>query len=183
MVPNPPPAPKPPPPKQAIKELVDETGGLLDIVENTLPPLIGEWNQFAMQNPERICIDLNSNALQDQAASLSDRFSAADKAILNILRTNRVDYSELASLIAYPAAASGDTWPIGDAAEALKSYKTAIGRLGDHPTCEQVITANISLRFFEMKAALKGLGEWYAPVQQRLSNYHDDLRKELRNAP
>jgi hypothetical protein len=181
-VPNPPPPPAPPRPKPMISDLLAESGTLLDVVKKTLVPLEKEWREIlGGQNPERICIGVSSGSLQDEATSLSGRLRAADKSILDILEQNRIDRKELAPLIDYPI--QPDETRLSGLADYLDQYKQQIAGFGDHPTCEALIKADASYRYREMTGQLNSFNQWVLQANERLSDYRDALRKELRNAP
>lgn len=184
-VPNSPPPPAPPRPKPTISDLLAESGMLLDIVEKTLVSLEKEWrNTLGGQNPERICLGFSSLAMQDEVSSLAARLRTADQAIFDVLKQNRIDIGELAPLIGYPAQATGDDeLQLANAAHYLDAYGSTIKRLGEHPTCEDVIKVDVTRRYSEMTGVLNGFYSWLLQAQEHLSNYRDALRKELRNAP
>jgi hypothetical protein len=185
MAPNPPPAPAPPRSKQTITELLEESSSLLGIVENSLVPLESEWrNVLGGPNPERICVGVDSVALQSKASDLAERLQSANKIILKILDQNNIDRNELSRLIGYPSQVSGIDQPQPvSAAYYLGIYKDAVKQLGEHPTCESVVRSDISVRFREMTGVLNGFNYWMLQAQEHLKNYRDALRKESRNAP
>jgi hypothetical protein len=64
----------PPRSKQAINELLDESGAISSIIEKSGLPLINEWREsITTQNPERICTDIDSRALQDKITTLANK--------------------------------------------------------------------------------------------------------------
>ena len=184
-VPNPPPPPAPPRSKPLISDLLAESGALLDIVEKTIIPLENEWrNSLGGQNPERICLSLSSRGLQDQISSIAERLRTADKDISDVLKQNRIDRGELVPLIGYAAdVADPDESPLLGSAYQIENYGKTIKQLGEHPTCDDVIKMDIGRRYFEMNGVLNGFNTQMLQAKERLSNYRDALRKELRNAP
>jgi hypothetical protein len=178
-------APKPSPAprsKQTINELLDEIGKLLDLVQKTGIPLRDEWQILSSKNPERICLDLDTHTLQDQISKLTDRFHAAQAAIAAILEENRIDQPELSPLIGGLHGAQ----PPGfiDAITSLTYYRNNIARFGDHPSCEMLVGSNsVPNIFLVMDRGLQQFSVWLGESQNRLVNYRDALRKELRNAP
>jgi hypothetical protein len=186
-VPNPPPPPKPPRPKQTLTDLLTESDQLLTVVEKTLIPLQIEWRgSVGGKNPERICLDLDSQVLQNEMSSIIERLRAADTAILDVFKQNRIDQDELRPLVSYPDLRDmgPDESPLTSAAFRLSNYRAAVKGLGEHPTCEAVIKAELSRKYFEMTmGALNVFDTWLNQAQQRLNDYRDALRKELRNAP
>jgi hypothetical protein len=179
----PPPLVTPSRPRQAITELLAESGALLDIIQKTFIPLENNWRTtVGGQNPERICLDLNASALRDQISGLSERLLVASKAISEILEKNRIDQNELAPLVGYQTPMVFECPPIF-ASSNLSQYGAQIKTFGDHPPCEEVIKADLSRRYVEMTGSLNSFNIWVTQSQERLSNYRDALRKEARNAP
>lgn len=181
---------KPPPavplshPKQAIPELVVESGALLDIVRKTLIPLENEWRvTLGGQNPERICIDLSSSALQAQIMNLAERLHSSDRAILEILDQNGIDRKELDPLVGHSPILGPQETQINSAVLGLGNYRDAIKKLGEHPTCEEIIKADTSRQYRDMTNTLNVFNDWVSQSQQRVSSYRDALRKEARDAP
>jgi hypothetical protein len=164
--------------KQTINELLDESGKLLDIIKTGLP-LADEWRaSITSQNPERICLDLDSIAFQDKISKLAAKLIAAHSAISNIYEQNRIDQVEFNKIFAL-----GDTGGFTNGAVALQNYRRNIAQLGEHPTCDILIRSHdVPGMFLTMDRSLEQFSVWLAQSQENLSRYRDNLRKELRNA-
>jgi hypothetical protein len=176
-------SPQPPRSKQAINELLNESGAILDVVEKSGIPSVKEWNQsITTQNPYRICLDLDSSALQAKIRTLANKMDAADKAIASVFENNSIDQVELNKAFASPTAIS----PAGfaSAGQALQLYATDINfQAAGQPTCENLIrTGNLLNSFTNMVRNWDEFSRWVGRARDNLSQYRDNLRKELRNA-
>jgi hypothetical protein len=176
--------PEPPRSRQAINELLDESGSILSVIEKSGLPLINEWREsITTQNPERICLDVDSRTLQDKITALANKLIAAHTEISNIYEKNRIDQAEFNKVFGSPIAGAG---PAGFAvaAQPLQQFAHEINLLGEHPTCEVLIrSGNIPTMVVNMSRGLDQFSIWVAQSQENLSRYRDNLRKELRNAP
>jgi hypothetical protein len=177
---------KPPAPrsKQAINELLDESGSILSVIEKSGLPLANEWREsITTQNPERICLDIDSRTLQDKITALANKLDAAHRDISNIYEKNRIDQAEFNKVFGSPMVGVGLAG-FAAAAQPLRQYAHEINLLGEHPTCEALIrVGNIPTMFVNMSRGLDQFSIWVAQSQENLSRYRDNLRKELRNVP
>jgi hypothetical protein len=170
--------------KQAINELLEESGSILNIIDKSGVPLVNEWREsITAQNPERICLDLDSSGLQDKVKALTAKLDDAQQKISTIFNQNRIDQAELNKAFASPIAGIGPEG-FAAAAQSLRLYGTGIIPIGGHPTCEALVRAgNMSISFVNMIRNLDQFSFWVGHAQDNLSRYRDSLRNELRNAP
>jgi hypothetical protein len=89
--PLPPPAPHT---KQAINELLNESGKFSDLVTKTGLQLATEWQTLTNKNPERNCLDLDSHSFRNEIDSLALKFRDASITLDAIYDQNRIDQQE-----------------------------------------------------------------------------------------
>jgi hypothetical protein len=170
--------------KQAINELLDESAAISSVLEKSGIPLINEWREYiTTQNPERVCLDIDSRALQDKITALANKLDAAHREISSIYEKNRIDQPEFNKIFGSQLTGVGASG-FAASAQPLRQYAHEINLLGEHPNCEALIrTGNIPNMFVNMIRGLDQFSIWIAQSQESLSRYRDSLRKELRNAP
>lgn len=177
-------SPKPPESlrsKQAITELLEETAAFQEPVEKSGIQLINEWREtITSQNPERICLDLDSRSLQEKISALASRLDSSQREISSAYEKNRIDGDEFNKIFGSPMGGIGPNG-FGSAAQALRNYNHEINLAGERPSCEAVLKSGLLLNFVNMVRGLDQFGVWIAQVQENLSRYRDDLRKELRS--
>jgi hypothetical protein len=170
--------------KQAIAELLSESGALLDIVIKAGMPAAEEWRtSIAAQNPEQICLGRDATDLRNQITLLVDKLSAAQKETTAILDQNKIDQAELAPLLgwSFPSAPPSE---FADAASSLNQYRGALQQFGDHPSCEILINrANLPMTFSTLIRAFDAFSIWLVKSRDRLTSYREALRKEARDLP
>jgi hypothetical protein len=170
--------------KQAINELLEESGAFQNVVERAGLPLANAWQEsITTQNPERICFDMDSRTLQDKITTLANKLDAAHREISNIYEKNSIDQAEFNKIFGSTMVGVG---PAGFAvaAQSLRQYAHEINLLGEHPSCEVLIrTGNIPSMSVNMSRGFDQFSIWVAQSRENLSRYRDNLRKELRNAP
>jgi hypothetical protein len=177
---QPPPKPRS---KETITELLNESDALLGIVQKTGLPFLEEWRTITIQNPERICLDLDSHVLQDKITTLANKLDAAHREISNIYERNRIDQVEFNKVFGSPMTGVGPSG-FAVAAQSLRQYAHEINLLGEHPTCENLIrVGNVPYIVVTMERSFDQFSIWIAQSQENLNRYQDNLRKELRNAP
>jgi|GEM_PF-6054732 len=171
--------PKKPRSKETIRELLTESAKLLEVVQSGVS-LANEWHDSLItQNPERICLDINSRSLQDKITALANKLDAAYREIANIYDQNRIDQAEFNTAFGSSVANAG----FAPAAQSLRQYAHGINLLGERPSCETLIrTGNVPIMFVNMVRSLDQFSIWIGQSQENLSRYQDSLRKELRNS-
>lgn len=170
--------------KQTINELLQESSVIESVIEKNGIPLIDEWRQsLTTQNPERICLDIDSRNLQDKITMLANKLGTAQRAISNVYDQNRIDQVEFNKVFGSPIAGVG-AGGFDAAAQSLRQYAHGINLLGEHPTCDILIkTGNVPNMFVGMVRGLDQFSIWIAQSRENMSRYRDNLRKELRDAP
>jgi hypothetical protein len=175
------PAPKPQRSKQAINELLDESGKILDIVKKNIP-ILEEWRKLLNQNPESVCLGSDQEALKGQIKSLTDKIRESGEEVGNVLEQNSIDRAELTLLLRNTRMPM--LFGFAAATNTLFAYRGDISRIEGHPSCDAIVRANqIPTAYANMLTGFLQFSSWLGETQEKLSNYRDDLRKELRNAP
>lgn len=152
----------PPTTQRAITELLNESGGLLDIIQNTGIPLANEWrSSITSQNPEKICLDLSSLSIQGQISDLIGKLRVAHDTMSSVLEKNRIDQAELTPLLgSVPGLIPMNFIQAGNI---LEQYRASIEQLGEHPTCDELIrTKNVPNTFLLMDRGLEAFSIWLA---------------------
>src|ERR1700730_10069546 len=104
--------------KQAINELLEEIGAILSVIERG-QALLTEWRETVTnQNPERICLDLDSRTLQDKITAFINKLNSAQRDMAAIYEKNRIDEGEFNKVFG----PGGTVW----------GYQAAAGFLGNY---------------------------------------------------
>jgi hypothetical protein len=170
--------------KQTINELLEESGLIENVIKKSGIELLQEWqSRIAQQNPERICLDIDSRSFQDMISQLADKFNAAQREIANIYDKNRIDHGEFSNIFGSSITGMGPSG-FDVASQALRQYAHEINVLGEHPTCEALIkTGRIPNLYVYMDRGLEQFSNWIAQSREEVDRYRDNLRAELRSAP
>ena len=176
--------------KQAISDLLAESGQLQDLIEKAGVPLAEEWRRLLDRNPEEVCLDLDVMAYRDKIVVEREKFRVAYEAFDSIMKQNQIDEKELAPLIGGIGNYHGTGFLLGinslDAFtrdfDLLRNLNTA-GSPATRPSCELTIKSNKAPNMFiVMDRGLNQFNGWLTPSIEKIKKYRDDLRKELRNA-
>ncbi len=168
--------------KQAAKELYDASSDLLEMIQKIAHPLYEDWRGITVENPGRICIDLDAKAFRDRLYKLEERFRAAQNGMAAILERNSLDQSELLPLLGGHHGIQPPGFLVG--IQGLYSYRSEIGQMGDHPACDTLIKSNRGPNaFVAMDRSLGQHATWLADTEGRLKVFRDSVHEEWRKAP
>jgi hypothetical protein len=171
--------PQTPRTKQAINELLDESGKLSNLVSKTGVQLASDWQTLTNKNPERICLDLDSRSFRNEIETLALRFRDASITLETIYDQNRIDQPEFNRIFPH-----GNRFGFVNGLSGLEDYSRRIAMVGDHPTCDDLVRSGKMLDIIiAMDRYHQQYNVWIGGFQENLNRYRDNLRTELRKIP
>src|ERR1043166_8836525 len=180
--PNPPPVPPAKAhSKQAINELLNESGEMLAIVEKVDALTSGDWNNIANIDPLRVYLEGGSAPLQKRVLTLADELRGAEKSMFDLLEKYRIDRGELEPLLAPSPILLARSY-LGFGANTLTTYANALKQLGDHSTPDTLRQANLPRKYADMLQEFVRFANAHGSTKQRIIQYQDALRIEGSNA-
>jgi hypothetical protein len=175
--------------KQALNELLSESGQLLDIIEKTGIPLAEEWRRLLGRNPEEACLDLDIESYRSLVTSEREKFRVGHEKLLAVMNQNKIDQSKLAPLIGGESVYQNTGFYIGIASldtftrdfDYMRNLNVATSVVA-RPSCEILIRSNRAPNMFiVMDRGLNQFNSWLTSSDEKIKNYRDDLRLELRS--
>jgi hypothetical protein len=170
--------------KQAINELLEETGKFQNPIEQAFP-IMADWqSQIMSQNPQRMCLEPDfSRSLGEQVGAVANRLDSTQREVSSIYEANSIDGGEFNKIFGSLRGPGPNGYAV--AAQALRNYSRDINPvMGRSIPCENLLKSiNMLITFSNMTKALDQFSLWISEAKNNLSNYRNNLRKELRDAP
>jgi hypothetical protein len=171
--------------KQAVNELLEETGKFQNPIEQAFP-IMADWqSQIIGQNPQRMCLEPDfSRSLREQIGTIANRLDSTQREISSIYEANGIDGIEFNKIFGSPLGGPGPNG-YAVAAQALRNYSRDINPVMDRSiSCDNLLKSiSMLITFSNMTKALDQFSLWISEAKNNLSNYRNNLRKELRDAP